>query len=55
MVLCKRCWTQYTEKTLPAECPHIVGPWAIVNGTPTSVEICDCDTCKGVVARPRQG
>jgi hypothetical protein len=54
VAFCRKCWTQYAEGHFPEECPHIEGPWAIVNGVPVSVEICDCENCKGIVARPRQ-
>lgn len=52
MKLCKKCWTQYTEETLPAKCPHIAGPWAIVGGVPRSVVVCTCDDCGTEFARP---
>lgn len=45
MTFCKKCWTSYTEKTLPAECPHIEGPVVVIGGVPrsaASLAVCTC-------------
>lgn len=50
MTFCKKCWTSYTEKTLPAECPHIEGPYMTIGGVPRSAAsiallACTCGCC----------
>lgn len=48
MTFCRRCWTSYTEQTLPADCPHVGEPHVVTGGTYRSISslpTCGCPVC----------